>query len=66
MEVVAVLVREYLHHLCSKETPERKGRLEPHKDAAGCFEHILEAAPHKTAVVQLNKTITTKEIRTIS
>ena len=31
---------------------EEKSRWELHKDAAHCFEQILEAAPYKTAAVQ--------------
>ena len=39
----------WLHHF--NKTPREKARWELHKDAACCFEQLLEAAPHITAAV---------------
>ena len=41
-----------MHNLDANEMRGEKARWELHKDAACCFEQILEAAPYKTAVVQ--------------
>ena len=43
----------WLHHLDSDKTLREKVRWELHKDAACCFEEILEAAPYTIATVQL-------------
>ena len=42
----------WLQHLDSNKMPGEKARWELHKNAACCFEQILEAAPYKTAVVR--------------
>ena len=43
----------WLHYLDSNETLGEKARWELYKDAACCFEQILELAPYKTVVIQL-------------
>ena len=40
-----------MHHLDFDRTPWENIRWELHKDAACCFEQILEAAPYKTGTV---------------
>ena len=49
-QAVAVLVLQYgwtlTRHL------GKKARWEQHKNAASCFEYILEVAPRKTAAIQ--------------
>ena len=42
----------WLHCLDSIGIPGEKTRWELNKEAACCFEQILEAAPHKTAAVR--------------
>ena len=42
----------WLHHLGTNEMHGKKAWWELHKDAACCFEQILEASPLKTAAVQ--------------
>ena len=42
----------WLHHLDFDDTPQEKARCELRKDAAWCFEQILEAAPYKIAAVR--------------
>ena len=43
----------WMHHLYSNETHGEKVTWELHKNVMCCFEQILEAASHKTAVVWL-------------
>ena len=42
----------WLLHLDFTKTLGEKVRYELHKDVAGCFEQILEAAPYKTAAIR--------------
>ena len=41
----------WLHYLDSNKTLREKARWELHKDAACCFEQVLDAAPYKTTPV---------------
>ena len=42
-----------MHHMHSNEMHGEKARLELSINAMSCFERILEAAPHQTAITHL-------------
>ena len=44
--MTSVSSAEWLHHMDPKEMLGEKARRELHKDAAGCFEQILDVATH--------------------
>ena len=57
MRILQAVAISVLLYGCTTSTlikyPEKKTRWKLHKDATCGFEQILEAAPHKTAAVQL-------------
>ena len=53
----------WLHHLCYNEMLGEKAKCKLYKNAACCFEQILEAAPYKTATVLSFATIQVRWIR---